>query len=153
MQKMVIDEILELLEEEIPKKYLTMFRQESTKVLSKYEINQRYIADRPYQDNMPMCYNDYMSAKELDGMSKASLMEYERQLHWFFDWCDKDLNNLKTPDIRRYMCYLQENHNVQNSTLNSYMVKIKSFFNWIYHEGYIDKNPCANVGNVKEERS
>lgn len=51
-----------------------------------------------------------------------------------------------------YLYNTQENRGISNRTLDGRRAAIHAFFEWAAGEGYVDKNPCRSIKNIKYER-
>lgn len=114
-------------------------------------------------------------------LSPKTLSSYEQSLKLFLIYLHKEHDveepaKVKTGHIRQYIKYVQErgkytvvgndrsikiNHpqnrtdykkTVSNVTINNYIRNIKVFFNWLYSEGEIKKNPVEDIKQIKTER-
>lgn len=64
----------------------------------------------------------------------------------------KKAEDITANDIRVYLYNAQESRGLSNRTLDSRRTAIHAFFEWAANEGYIGKNPCRVIKNIKYER-
>ena len=86
-------------------------------------------------------YLDYID------VSDNTVKTYDVGLLQFFNYLQG--RNIKQPtreDIISFREYLQENH--KPTTINSYMIAVRNFFNWLEYEG-ITKNITKNIKGIK----
>lgn len=85
-------------------------------------------------------------------MSKKTLELYNLYLDDFFFTVNKKAEDITANDIRVYLYNAQESRGLSNRTLDSRRTVIHAFFEWAANEGYIGKNPCRVIKNIKYER-
>jgi integrase/recombinase XerD len=124
---------------------------------------------------------DFLFYCQSKNLSKKTVISYEQSLKLFIIYLKdeheiKEPNEVKTAHIRKYIRFLQErgkytvvrsksslgsnipqNRNdykktIGNSTINNYLRNIKVFFNWLYKEKEIRKNPVDSIEQIKTER-
>jgi integrase/recombinase XerD len=120
----------------------------------------------------------YCSSKNL---SKKTMKAYEQTLKLFGSYMQEkfaveEVEKVQTGHIRQYIKYLRERgkytttsnqksieinkpHNrkdykkeISDATINNYIRNIKVFFNWLYEENEIRKNPVEKIQKIKTER-
>ena len=80
-------------------------------------------------------------------VSENTIKTYDVGLLQFFNYLQE--NNIQNPqrnDIIGFRKYLQETH--KPTTVNSYLIAIRNFFNWLEYEGF-SKNIAKNIKGVK----
>lgn len=93
----------------------------------------------------------FLASKKLDGCSKNTLENYSRILQKFCSVIQKDVEQIDSMDIRRYLA-LYSQRGVKNSTLATQISTLKSFFGWLENEEYITKSPMRKIKNIKTEK-
>ncbi len=116
-----------------------------------YEIHKRGTAIAEYSPQIPICYESYMIAKKIEGLSKETLKTYHLCLKHFFYNINKSIEQLTANDIRGYLYNYQRIHNISNRTLDGFRLIINTFLEWCFEEGYIAKNPCKQIRPIKYE--
>ena len=120
----------------------------------------------------------YCRSKQL---REKSMLSYEQGLRLFQRWCAEQMNITEVDKvtesvIRRYISdilergkytfYADENQKETNHpdrrrdyrnqvsvvTVNSYIRRLRVFFNWLYIEGELPKNPMKRIRQLKENR-
>ena len=93
----------------------------------------------------------YLASKKIEGLSDRTLEGYCRYLRKFsFEIC-KNVEDITTMDIRRYLAlYLKTG--VKNSTISTISTTLRGFFQWLEDEGYILKSPARKIKPLKTEK-
>mgnify|MGYP000877801518 CR=1 FL=1 len=102
-------------------------------------------------NDMPGRVMLFLAAKKLDGCSKITIENYARILQKFCGVVHKDVEQIDSMDIRRYLA-LYSKSGVKNSTLATIISCLKSFFGWLENEEYITKSPMRKIKNIKVEK-
>ena len=95
---------------------------------------------------------DFLDAKELEGLSKATLTQYKFNISKLLNSQEKELKDITTADIRKYLADYKRARGVTNVTLDNMRRNFASFFSWLHNEGKINKNPAAAVNKIKQEK-
>ena len=90
----------------------------------------------------------YLACKKLEGLSSKTLYNYSLELSKFDKFFHKPVSTINSMDIRMYMAQIGEGK--QENTVNTKMVPIRDFFQWLQNEEYIISNPTKKVKPVKE---
>jgi len=90
----------------------------------------------------------YLACKKLEGVSENTIYNYRLELQHFNDFFNKPVSTINSMDIRMYMANI--GNGVQENTLNTKMVPIRDFFQWLQNEEQIISNPTKKVKSVKE---
>lgn len=99
------------------------------------------------QDKMVM----FLATKKLDGLSNISLYNYGLHLRRFSQFINKNVVDITTMDIRRFMAYLMQ-QGLKNTSIETEKSILKSFFNWLESEEYIVKSPARKIKPTKTEK-
>lgn len=97
------------------------------------------------QDDMPYHINIYIASKKLEGLSLATLYNYQLILTDFADAVRKNAKDITTMDIRAYLALAMRERGISAATADSYRSMIKSFFAWLTDEEMIDKDPAHKL--------
>ncbi|EJE7236616.1 tyrosine-type recombinase/integrase [Clostridium sporogenes] len=92
----------------------------------------------------------FLASKEIDGLSKKTLYNYNLHLNKFASFIHKPINSITIVDLRLYFAMLSKN--VKNSTLGNEISIMKSFFSFLENEDFIIKNPMKKIKNIKKEK-
>lgn len=90
----------------------------------------------------------YLACKKLEGVAKGTLYNYKMELEKFDLFFHKPISTINSMDIRMYMSSISEGR--LESTINTKMVPIRDFFQWLQNEEYIVSNPTKKVKAMKE---
>lgn len=93
----------------------------------------------------------FITTKKLEGLSKATLKSYTLHLTRFSKIVQKKYEDIDVMDIRRYLAQYSST-GVKNSTLNTEMTILRSFFSWLENEDYILKSPLRKIKCIKKEK-
>lgn len=152
MRDKFVNGFMTKLYEEIPEEYLKTVRNKLALYVNDFDISQRETAVVKYTGYLPDFYKTYIVSRKIEGLSKKTLELYNLYLDDFFFTVNKRAEDITANDIRVYLYTTQENRNISNRTLDSRRTAIHAFFEWAAGEGYIDKNPCRPIKNIKYER-
>lgn len=90
----------------------------------------------------------FMDAKEIEGRSKKTLVYYSGVIRRFREKVHVPLKKITVYHLRGYLKgYMQTG--VADTTVESIREVLCAFFGWLYNEGLIEQNPCANLGAIK----
>lgn len=95
---------------------------------------------------------DYLITKKLVGMSDGTIYNYKLQLIRFSTYITKNVNDIEAFDIRKYIAILTKEKQLKQTSLSSVISVLKSFFSWMYIQGYTTKNIMEKVENIKCEK-
>lgn len=79
--------------------------------------------------------------KKLSNNTKEA---YKKDLEYFYNYINKDINKISTDDVRKYINYLSDNNN-SDKTIARKIVSIRTFFDYLIKNKIIDKNPCEKI--------
>ena len=96
--------------------------------------------------------NDYINSCIYEKMSDGTIENYQLVLGDMLRKLQLPIDNISTNDLRNYLRTYQAERNISDTTLNKYREYIRSFFSWCCNEGYIAKNPAANIRPIRSER-
>jgi site-specific recombinase XerD len=92
-------------------------------------------------------FDVFLLACKVNGLSLATLKNYQYQLGQFIKFCFRaDLNDahrITAHHVRSFLLSLQENNNPVS--IHDYYAAVKRFFNWLVEEGIILKSPMSNI--------
>lgn len=133
----------------IPDNYLHIIRDMLSIAMSEYEITKRNTEIVPLFNPIPECLEIYIIAKKTEGIKNSSIKLYLSTLKNFFTYVDKNIEEIDTCDIRKYLYTNQKLTNSCASTMATKRTIISQFFSWCEHEGYIRKDPCRSIKPIK----
>ena len=124
---------------------------EFDKTLSNYEVKRKSYELVTMNDETVRILKVFLYTKKSEGCSEKTFKRYQDQLNKFLMWVNKPLDKITTNDLRFRLIDMEE-HGLAKSTVKGVRDIYSSFFGWIHKEGYIQSNPCANLGQVKVEK-
>lgn len=89
----------------------------------------------------------YIACKRLEGLSEKTLKNYMLDLGIFARALRKPVATVNTMDLRMYLAVRCKN--LKQTTTNTQMSTLKSFFGWLADEEYIPRNPSSKLKQVK----
>ena len=93
----------------------------------------------------------FLRIKHGEGLSDSTLSLYKFNLTHFISHTVKNLVEISADDIRSYLnCKVTDGLSLAYA--NSIRASISSFFNWMFDEEYIDRNPMRRVKRIKTQR-
>lgn len=102
-------------------------------------------------DNIKL--DEFLCAKDLEGCSKQTLKLYSFTIKKLLEYYDnKQAIDISTMEIRNFLIGYKENHKVSNVTLDNMRCIFQSFYNWLFDEGYVIKNPMDPIKKIKAEQ-
>lgn len=90
----------------------------------------------------------FLNAKEIEGRSRKTVNRYEYILERMLREVATPIEQIDTAQIREYLTE-QKAHGLSDGSLEGVRSVLSSFFGWLWKEGLIKKNPCANIGVIK----
>lgn len=93
----------------------------------------------------------FLAAKKIDGLSARTIKNYRELLSAFALQMDKPAAKISTDDIRAYIGNLAE-RGLKDSSIQTYVNTLRSFFGWLDTEDLIKKNPMRKIKSLKVDR-
>lgn len=93
----------------------------------------------------------FISAKRIEGCSEKTLSYYENTIRAFLDETSKELHDVTTNEIRKYLSDFQAKRNSSKTTVDNVRRILSSFFSWLEDEDYIVKSPVRRIHKVRSE--
>ena len=153
MREQFIDGFMAELNGEVPDEYLRTIRNKLALYVNNFDVKTRETAVTKYTGYLPDFYKAFIVSRKIEGLSKKTLELYNLYLDDFFFTVNKKAEDITANDIRVYLYTTQESRNISNRTLDSRRTAIHAFFEWAANEGYVNKNPCRSIKNMKYERT
>ena len=107
--------------------------------------------DSNEKDNFKLL-KSFLSAKQVEGRSEKTLIYYYSTLEKMLLKINKQVYNITTDDIRRYLFDYKKEKNSSKITIDNMRRIFSSFFSWLEDEDYILKNPVRRIHRVKTGR-
>ena len=118
-------------------------------ILAGYSIVRESQRER---SNLKKRINVFLTAKKIDGLSAKTLKNYREMLMAFAVQVDKHVTKITTDDIRAYIGYLGE-RGLKDSSIQTHINTLRSFFSWLDMEDVIRKNPMRKIKSLKIDRA
>lgn len=143
-KQMLLKELQDHAAEKMNAKDLQVFISETSAMLARFDVE--------YTDNAGRASEDYLKAfldaKQIEGRSEKTLERYRYILVKMLDRVAAPLPEITTYHIRSYLIE-EKNRGLGDKTIEGERTVFSSFFGWLWKEGLLDKNPCANIGAIK----
>ncbi len=95
----------------------------------------------------------FLAAKKIDGLSAKTLKKYREMLGAFAAHVDKPAGKITADNIREYIGYLAEECHLKDSSIQTHINTLRSFFGWLDTENMIKKNPMRKIKSLKLDRT
>ena len=105
-------------------------------------------------DNVSNYNNQYfielfLGAKKIEGCSYKTLKCYRASINNTLNSINKEVKNIVTDDLRKYLTKHQEEHSSSRVTIDNIRRILSSFFAWLEDEDYIVKSPVRRIHKIK----
>lgn len=97
-------------------------------------------------------YKQYFVSLKLRGLANGTINLAMRTIDHFNRYMRKPFKEVTTNDIRFYIASRDMEHHVSKATLNRERGAICRFYQWLFDEEYIPKNPARRVEPIKVEK-
>lgn len=101
------------------------------------------------REKLEECRNLYLICKKIEGCSDETINNYRYMINSFIDEITCPLEDIDANVMRRYLAKYKVSHTIDNRALDKIRQYLKAWFKWMQEEGYIQKNPLANVAKIK----
>lgn len=118
-------------------------------ILADYSVTRETERKR---SNLNKRITSFLAAKKIDGLSPKTLKNYREILTAFTARVDKHVTKITTDDIRGYIGYLAEERHLKDSSIQTYINTLRSFFSWLDLEDIIRKDPMRKIKSLKIDR-
>ena len=94
----------------------------------------------------------FLAAKKIDGLSPKTLKNYREMLNMFVARVDKPAGKITADDVREYIGYLVDGRGLKDSSVQTHINTLRSFFGWLDMEDHIKRNPMRKIKSLKIDR-
>lgn len=143
-KQMLLNALEEMLSDKLTAKDLRAFMQSASASLSEYEVEYKKQDGRAAEDYLKA----FIDAKQIEGRSQKTLDRYSYILRKLFRSAGVPLPEITTYHLRSYLMDMKT-RGLGDKTIEGERTVFSSFFGWIWKEGLIERNPCANIGAIK----
>lgn len=91
----------------------------------------------------------YLAAKRIEGCSEKTLVYYNATIQKMLFYIKKNLKEINTEDLRKYLSDYQCEHHTSMVTMDNIRRIISGFFAWLEDENYILKSPARRIHKIK----
>lgn len=91
----------------------------------------------------------FLGAKKFEGCSYKTLKYYRATINNTLNSINKEVKNIVTDDLRKYLTKHQEEHSSSRVTIDNIRRILSSFFAWLEDEDYIVKSPVRRIHKIK----
>lgn len=91
----------------------------------------------------------YLISKQLEGCAKGTLDNYYRHINSFVLYCPCPLLEIDANVVRKYFLLYKMDHKISDRSLDKLRQDLQAWFRWMQNEGYIVRNPMANISKIK----
>ena len=119
-----------------------------TIALSDYEIIPRCTTLQVIDTESEMMLKKFLATKRLEGRSEKTIERYRYIIQRFYDDMNLPYKDVDVYALRLYLATLTQN-GCSDNTVKGIQAVFSSFFGWLANEGFIDRDPSANLGIIK----
>ena len=143
-------EFISRLEDKLSTNVLKLIHEELELFIYGYDIKKKDQSMIVYRkEAYPNEVKIYLVSKKLEGKSSQTIYGYKNYLKDFFERVSIPIVYIKANDIRRYLYEVQNERNISNRSLDTRRRVLNGFFQWLFDEGYITKNPMKQINPIK----
>ena len=117
--------------------------------LNAYEVQERTTEVATVDNTPDTMLAKFIATKRIEGKSEETLRRYHDVCYMMIHALCRPLHEITTYDLRYYLADYKRQRNVSNRTLDGMRRCLSSFFNWLSAEGWIGRNPCAALAQIK----
>lgn len=146
MKQVIIKDIIQRMLPYLNKTQNEKLKEALNCILINYDVVENRKCEKTLEQNFVELF---LSAKRVEGCSAKSLTYYKATIETMFNDIQKDVKQIVTDDIRRYLTKYQEKKKSSNITIDNIRRILSSFFSWLEDEEYILKSPVRRIHKVK----
>ena len=120
-------------------------------VLAGYEVTPMPTSDEVRNKENAELLDVFLSAKRIEGCSEKSMHYYKSSVEKLVSAAQKDVREINTNDIRRYLADIQAERGLSKVTIDNLRRIFSSFFSWLEDEDYIMKSPVRRIHKVRTD--
>lgn len=113
-------------------------------VLSSYEVEYTEKEDSSSKDYLKA----FLDAKEIEGRSPKTIERYRYIIGRALKSINAPVCSITTYHLRGYLMDCK-NQGMADQTIEGIRSCLSSFFGWLWREGILERNPCANISPIK----
>ena len=93
----------------------------------------------------------YAACLAIDGLAKGTIMQYVRTLRKLGGLIEKPYTEMSAYDIRFFLADIKARGS-KNSHVENQRAYVSAFYQWMFSEEIIEKNPCLKIKPIKVEK-
>ena len=114
-----------------------------------YDMKEKETQIIPYNDELPNLAKQFLVVKSVKGLAEGTLYGYKKHLENFFFQVKKDPTQITKSDIEIYLYWYKKTRNISDRSLDKVLDCFKSFYNWMYVNEYVNRDPARIVESIK----
>ena len=120
--------------------------------LNDYDVTER-VTDLTvrHEDINERILKRYVACIRIDGKAESTIKQYVRTLLKLAELIGKPYTEMSAYDIRYFLGDIKQRGS-KNSHIENQRSYVSTFFQWMFDEEMIRKNPCAKVKTIKVEK-
>ena len=146
MKELIINEVMQRMSSYLNNIQLQRLKETMEFYLSDYDISKTYKID---ETNDAELIEKFISSKRIEGCSEKTLKYYKNTIEIMKLYIEKDLRNIGTDDLRKFLTDYQSEKQSCKVTIDNIRRILSSFFSWLEDEDYIVKSPVRRIHKVK----
>lgn len=104
------------------------------------------------EDENQKLIRKFITAKVVKGLSEKSIRYYKTTIDSFLSRVQKNVRDVTSDDIRLYIALRLKRDGITETTAGNELRNLRSFYNWLYMEELIRRNPIAKIEPIKEKK-
>ena len=121
--------------------------------LDKYEIEERTTELAViHEDRNEFLFKKFIIAKTVKGLTDRTIKYYREMLGFIFERINKTVDEVEADDVRLYIAIRQKRDNISKVTADNELRVLRTFYNYLYTEELIKRNPMLKIDAIKTSR-
>lgn len=121
--------------------------------MDKYEIEKRTTEIAlVQQDRNEYCIRKFIVGKTVKGCTERTIKQYKAEITRALERIGKTVDEITSDDVKMYIAVRTVRDKVSKTTVGNEIRYMKSFFEYLYTEEEIKRNPMLRVERIKEEK-
>jgi len=141
----ITNELIYTITKQFPEVNYIELQKQVAGIVSMYNVKVKEFNN--FKPDLKEKFQLFFSAKKLEGISPLTVKSYKYILNAFSKNVNKPVNSITTQDVRSYLSEL----NNKPSSVATKIWCLKSFFDWLFIEEYIVRNPMSKIKTPKQE--
>ena len=104
------------------------------------------------RDNLADAVDNWLIEFQLEGCTEGSIRAYAGNLKNFLAFVNKGLPDIKERDIKNYLAHGKIKRKWKDTTYNTQLRAIRSFFKYCYEYDLIPEDPCKRIRDTRMAR-